>query len=260
MKNVSKLLFIGICVLAFAGLSFNAVADSHESPPDKADLWIVHVKPGKAGEFEAAYKAHLEFRAEKGDPRDWETYTVAVGDDLGSYGIRFCCVDWADADAYDAWSAEAGAGDHWNANVDQYIKRYEHYYTAIDFENSHWPEGETNFSLFGVTRWELKLGSFQQMNDAKTKMSSLAKEHGWPRYWSWSSRVGGTGGISIVSPYENYAGMEPPEQSFTEFLIENMDSPEEALGLLNSFSTSFSSSTYTVYRLRDDLSMSSDEE
>ena len=91
-------------------------------------------------------------------------------------------------------------------------------------------------------------------------MSSLAKEHGWPRHWSWSSRTGGNGGISIASPYENFAGMEPPEQSFGEFLIEHMDSPEEAAELLSNFSTSFKSSTYTVYRLRDDLSMSADDE
>ena len=56
------------------------------------------------------------------------------------------------------------------------------------------------------------------------------------------------------------AGMEPPEKSFAEFLTEHMDSPEEAIELLGSFSKSFKSSEYTVYRLREDLSMPSGDE
>jgi len=261
MKISMKLLAFGFCLVAFVGLPFVAQAQDEEAdPPNMADLWIVHVEAGKSAAFEEAFKSHIAFRAENGDPRAWNTYTVAVGEDLGAYGIRFCCIDLADADSYDAWDAEAGAGEHWNANVDQYVDSYEHYYTTTDFENSNWPEGETNYSLFGVTRWVLKQGAFRQMNEAKGKMSSLAKEHGWPRYWSWQSQIGGSNVISIVSPYENYAGMEPPEQSFFEFLVEHMESPEAAGELLGSFSSSFKSSSYTVYRLRDDLSMSADEE
>lgn len=261
MKLSMKLLGFVICLLALASLPFVAQAQDDEADsPDKADVWVLHVKSGMSGAFEEVFKTHLAFRAEKDDPRAWNTYTVAIGDDLGSYTIRYCCVDWADADSYAAWETEAGVYAQWNENVDQYVDSYEHYYNVIDFENNNWPAGEVNFTLIGLTRWELKPDAFDQMNKAITRISSLAKEHGWPRYWSWSSRIGGSSTIAIASPFENYAAMEPPEQSFAEFLTEHMDPPDAAMELLNSFSASFKSSNYTVYQLRDDLSMSSDEE
>ena len=143
--------------------------------------------------------------------------------------------------------------------MDQYVQSYNHTFTVADDENSHWPEGETNFTLFGVTTWKLKPGSFGQMNAAKAKISSLAKEHGWPRYWAWNSPVAGDSDLSLVSPFNNYAEMAPPEQGFLAFLTEHMESAEAAQELLGSFSTSFSDSSYTVYLLREDLSTPADE-
>ena len=70
MKMLSKSLFIGVCVLAFAGLSFNAAADSHEAPPNLANLWVVHVKSGMSAQFEAAFKEHMAFREAAGDPNN----------------------------------------------------------------------------------------------------------------------------------------------------------------------------------------------
>jgi hypothetical protein len=261
MKFSMKSLALGLCMLALFGLPVVMQAQEGDAnPPNKADLWVIHVKTGMAAEFEAAFTAHLAFRAEKGEPRAWNTYTVAIGDDLGAYGIRFCCVHWADVDKYVAWSEESGVDAHWNENVDQYVDSYEHYFSTQDFKNSNWPEGDTKFTLFGVTTWQVKQGADRTMNEAKAKLSSLAKEHGWPRHWAWNSRIGGSSTLAIVSPYENYAGMEPPEKSFAEFLTEHMDSPEEAIELLGSFSKSFKSSEYTVYRLREDLSMPSGDE
>jgi hypothetical protein len=257
MKLLFKSLFAVICIL---GLSSQAIADDHEAPPNMADMWVVHVKTGMAAEFEAAFNEHMAYRAEHGDPRTWNVFTVAVGSDLGSYSIRACCFNWADFDAYDAWNAESNAGQHWNENVDQFVESYEHYFSAIDFENSNWPEGDNNFSLFGVTNWRVKPGAGGAMNAAKAKMSSMAKEHGWPRHWSWSSGIGGSPGLSLVAPFDNYAGMKAPEQSFAEFLTEHMGSQEEALELLNTFSTSAKGSTYTIYRHRKDLSSAADDE
>jgi len=257
MKLLTKSLFLALCMF---GATLNAIAEEEATPPNLANMWVVHVKANMAGEFEAAFKEHIAFREEQGDPNSWNVFTVAVGSDLSTYSIRSCCHDWADFDSYEAWEAEAGAGTHWNANVDQFVNSYEHYFSAIDFENSNWPEAGTEVNFVGVTYWNVKPGAGAGMNAAKAKMSTLAKEHGWPRNWSWASPIGGGGGLVLVSPFATYADMQAPEQNFADFLTEHMGSEEAAIELLNGFSSSASDSNYTIYRYRKDLSSPSDEE
>jgi hypothetical protein len=60
----------------------------------------------------------------------------------------------------------------------------------------------------------------------------------------------------IVSPFENFAAMEPPEQSFFEFVSEHVGSAEEAGKIFAQFSAGFTGSNYTVWAYREDLSAS----
>lgn len=64
----------------------------------------------------------------------------------------------------------------------------------------------------------------------------------------------------IVSPYANFAAMEPPEQSFFEFVSEKMDSEEEVAALFNQFGSGFSSSDYTVWMYDENLSAPSEDD
>ena len=253
-------LFITICLIfAWLVTPLAAVADSHEPAGNISDVWYIVPKEGMNDEFEAAFKEHIAYRAKKGDPRDWQTYAPAVGSYLNYYIVRYCCTTWAERDAYDKWNAESKAGEHFNENVDQYVHKYKHYLGEVDFENSSWPEEDSGYKYFGVTRWDPKPGMGRTITETKNKMSQMAKEHGWPFHWSWSWRVGGEGGLSLVSPYKSWADMADPEQSFYEFLSDKMESEEEAGALLNSFSTSFEGSTYTIYRHIEDMSMSSED-
>ncbi len=240
--------------------AFLVQADSHtdKAPPNLADTWVVHVRHGHEGEFEAAFKAHVEARKAVGDPRAWQVYTPVVGEDFGHYVIRSCCFEWADQDAYDAWSLESNMGEHWNQNVHAHVKRYAHYLNLIDFENSHWPQ-DVKANFVGVTVWDVKPGGYGPMSAARVALSKAAKEHGWTRHWSWSESVGGQGALIIASPYKNYADMAPPEPSFFDFVSEKLGA-EEAQKLFSEFSSNLSPGTYTVYRHRADLSMAPAEE
>ena len=236
------------------------LADSHEPAGNVSDSWYIMPKDGMNEEFVAAFKEHIAYRAEQGDPRDWSTYVPTVGSYMGYYIVRYCCSTWAERDAYDEWNAESKAGDHFNENVDPYVQKYKHYLGEVDFENSNWPDDGSDHSLVGVTRWHPKPGMGRTITETKNKMSEMAKEHGWPFHWAWSWRIGGEGSLSLASPYKNWAGMADPEQSFYEFLAEKMESEEEAGTLLNTFSTSFENSTYTIYRRIDDMSMEHNED
>ena len=75
----------------------------------------------------------------------------------------------------------------------------------------------------------------------------------------WMSRIGGGDKTILVSSFENFADMAPPEQSFFEFMTETVGA-EEAGKILSDFSSGFSSSDYTVWEHIPDLSMPYPEE
>lgn len=233
------------------------MAQDEENPPNLASAWTVHPKAGKTAEFMAAVAVHMAFRKEAGDSRGWNVYRPVIGDDVGVTGFRYCCFDWADEDAYGAEDAAKGLSDHWNANVDQYVERYEHYLVELDHDNSHWNDGAGPFSYYGVTSWYIPPGSGADFNAMKAKMSTLAKENGWAtedHNWSWSTRIGGKNVESIVIPHENYASMAPPEQTFYAFVVEQVGE-EAANEMFGAFNKAAGHSKFTVWQHIKELSI-----
>jgi hypothetical protein len=257
MKRRNLLTTLVSLPLLFAIVSAHA---QDESPPNVADLWIMTVDYPNSAAFEGAFKTHLAARKAAGDPRNWQTYTVVAGGEMDTYGVRYCCFKWADADAYAEWTQSSGIQDHWNEHVAQYVDDYSHLFQYLDVDNSNWPDdAATDYRYFGVTSWRLKPGRAATRQAAIKALSAVGKEHGWSRLWSWQSSVGGDAELSLVTPYVNFADMEPPEQSFFEFATEHLGA-EETARLFNSFGSSFSSSEYTIYEHRPDLSMGNGED
>ena len=72
-----------------AALLFLAPALSlAEDQPPLAEMWVIVPKPDHRNEFFAALKEHMAFRAEQGDPREWQTYTPLLGDNLNRVAVR----------------------------------------------------------------------------------------------------------------------------------------------------------------------------
>ena len=231
-----------------------------EPEANKAEIWTVTVKNGHGPAFEEAFKAHIAMRAEKEDPRNWQVYNAVTGDGLNNYYIRYCCVSWADMDSYRDWSQGSGLGEHWNEHVDPHVEAYEHDFSAVDFENSNWPEDAGAPVYVGVTTWTLHEGKGAAFSASKKQLSDAAKAGDWPRYWSWLSAISGGNKVYLASPFADYASMEPPEKSFAELLTEQMGSEEAAMEALQNFSANFKKSYYTIYVRRPDLSMGGDSE
>jgi hypothetical protein len=126
----------------------------------------------------------------------------------------------------------------------------------MDWENSNWPEDMAQDAYYGVTTWDMKQGAGPDSDYAMKQLSKIAMDEGWDYNWLWHTRIGGTPKLMIVSPYENFATMEPPEQPFFDFVAEHVGSAEEAGKIFNQFSSGFTDSSYTVWAYRDDLSMS----
>jgi hypothetical protein len=231
-----------------------------ESPPNVADLWIITVDdfPNSTA-FEVAFKTHLAARKEAGDPRNWQTYTVVAGGEMDTYGVHYCCFKWADADAYAEWTQSSGILDHWNEHVAQYVDNYSHQFQYFDFDNSTWSGDPTDYRYFGVTSWRLKPGMAGIRQAAIKALSDVGKANEWGISWSWTSPVGGDAVLSLVTPYADFAAMEPPEQSFYEMAVEHLGA-EETAQLFNDFGSTFWSSEYAIFERRPDLSMGDGED
>ena len=196
------------------------------------------------------------------DSREWIAYTVEIGHNRNLVQFRSCCFNWADQDAYEAEEDEKGFNANWNENVDQYVDHYHRYFERIDWENSNWPDEGTDGPYYGVTSWTVKQGAGPAANQARIKLSDVALNQGWSeagRNWLWLQRIGGKPMTAVVTSFSSYADMEPPEQSFFEFVGEKLGA-EEAAAVFGAFGSGFTSSDYTVWLYNEAMSSPSDDE
>lgn len=243
-------------------LPLGALAEHHEERAALSDVWVIKAKPGMEAAFEEAIQADIAFRAKAEDSRTWAGYRAVIGHHYGIYQFRYCCFDWADQDAYDAEADEKGLDANWDETVHPYVAHYHHYLDEMDWKNSHWPEGEDTGPYYGVTSWTWKMGSGPGPGQAREKFSKIALEEGWAEAgnrWLWHDRVGGKPTLMLATTFANFAEMAPPEQSFFDFLSDQMGSAEEAGALFTEFGSGFSSSEYTVWMYDPDLSDVSDD-
>lgn len=254
-----------ILVIAFptTTIAQDDEAAADDAPAPLSDVWMIVPKAGMAAEFNEAMAAHMQFRKDAGESRDWQAYRVEVGHNMQPIQYRSCCFNWADLDAHDAENAELGLGANFNENVGPFTDHFHHYIERSDWEHSHWPETGTSGPFYGVTSWEAKQEGVAASGDARRKMSMLGKDEGFAsddNNWLWLFReAGGAAMTMVVSSYENYADMEPPEQSFYEFIVEQLGEVDAA-ELFDDFSGAYKSSDYTIWRLDESLSTPVDDD
>ena len=246
--------FIIACLITIQFI-VNSVYAAEENPNSLADIWIVIPNAGQQEAFQTAFKKHLAFRVAKGDPQNWKTYVPIVGDNLNRYVVRFCCTKFNDIENYNKWESDNKVQDNWNQYVDQYVAKYEHYFSRVDAENSQWPKDSSHFKYFAVTHYNEKMGKGKSIETGKKLISDTAKAMNWPYSWSWGWQIGGRGGLTLVIPYKNYAGMTPPEKSFTKAMKEHLGDDAKVDKIFKQWASNFRSTSYTVYRLVDELSM-----
>jgi len=260
MKKPLLITFIAALLMPLGLLAQEEGED--DTPAPLHSVWFMVPKKGMEAEFAAAAAAEVASRAEKGESREWQAYRVVVGHNMDAIQYRACCFNWADQDTHLAQEDDLGLPESWNANVGPLVDHYHHYFERGDWENSHWPDTGTSGPLFGVTTWTWKEDAGPEVGEARKKLSQVGITEGFvndDNNWLWLHRIGGEPRLMIVSSFENYADMEPPEQSFFEFVTEKLGE-EEAGALFAQFGSGFSSSDYTVWQLDPSLSTPSSDE
>ena len=252
-----KRLDSGICLIAVLMLALPALSLAQENSGTLAESWVMTVKQGQQADFEVAFKAHAALRAASGDPRAWDVYSPETGDKLNVYVVRTCCFGWADQDAYSSWtqSTPAVMGD-WFANVDPFVESYAHYFSELDADNSNWPTDTGAIRYVGVTDYFPSPGQAAAFDTARKELSQVALNHGWSaagHHWGWADRIGGEPQVSLAIPFNSFADMAAAGESFAAFAARTMGE-QNAMDLMQRFTSSVRRSTYTIYLHRADLS------
>lgn len=234
-----------------------------DPPAPIAEEWMFTVKQGQMDGFLDAVREHGEVRARHGDPRTWDVYRATLADGLYRVAIRYCCFNWADADAYDRWNREnPEVIEHWQATAAPHLEKVEHYFEETDWANSHWNADGGPYRFFAVTEFKIKAGHAQDFDHAKEQMSQIAINQGWAtedRSWIWAAQFGGAPKTYIVIPHENYASLAGGEESFFEFLTRHMGSEEAAAELMHRFTSSTWGSTFQLWEHLPGVSMKSSD-
>lgn len=248
----------------FTALAFAlpVAVQADDTPPPLAEMWLVTPKASQAAEFRKALVEHMAFRSEHEDPRNWEVYTPMLGDDLGRYGIRYCCFEWADQDSYDAWQDEAvEVSKHFLETVAPLTEKWAHYFEDINWGDSHWVASDTPYRFYAVTEFNIKPGHGRDFAAARNEMSQIALNQGWAtdqHPWIWASTIGGDSREAIIIPHLNYASFDRGDDNFVDFLSKHMGA-EKASELLKQFASSASSTDFQVWEYHEELSMSPDD-
>jgi len=214
-------------------------------------------KDGMIAQFEAAVKAHMEWRAENGDPWTWGVSMVEVGEDLGAYGFRSSGHSWADFDAYDAGFGPKGEV-HWNATVAPLVESLSSTISSVDPSLSVLPaEGSDRgpLAFVTVTTFHLRPTRAQDFREAVVEATEILKANDFGGYSVWTTPVVGGGGgptMSVVSLHTSWADMAEPDPSFASIMIEEMGQEgfEEWFG---NVSECYRGVESQVLRLRPDL-------
>lgn len=218
-----------------------------------ATVWKIWAKPGQEMQFEAAIKNYAAWRKSAGEKFVWHIYQPVVGSDLGHYIIRSGSHFWKDMDTNEAWEMQAKASEQYNKDVGPFTARAEHYFSELDPEHSNWIESE-DYKYFSVTNFSTKPGTYADRKAALDKIQKAVEDEKWAYPYSISYNIGGSGGISIVSPMKSWADMADPDPSLMKILAKSLGSEAAADETMKSFSATYESTEDTIYVSRPDLS------
>lgn len=246
--------FIKAAILALFAFLLNPLTllAAEEKPPALVSMWAMDVKQGSEKDFEAAFKSHIKARQKAGDTRSWQVYTPHTGSHFNRYIIRYCCFKWADQDAYSKWADNSKIMSDWENGAGKHVERYEHHYSWVDMENSHWKD-DVSYQFVGVRTYYLKPDS--DVSDSVKEISDLAKAMKWDRSWGWTYNVTGSNELNLAFPFKNFADMQPPEPSFGKLAEKHLGSEEKVDEIFDRFSQSYSKTKYNIYRHRPELSI-----
>lgn len=225
---------------------------AEEKPAAMAEMWHFKIDSKDGNAFEQAFKEHVKFRKANGDTRNWWVYTPHTGVLGSDYYVRHCCFKWPQHQKYMDMESMDKLSEHWFAGPAKYVKKTKHFYSWVDRENNHWPEGTKN-NLLRLVHYKIKVGA--DIGPIVKEISDLAKKIGWKRAWGWSYERGMDGVyLTLAMPSADFAGFAPSSPNFEEAAAKEIG--EDGLKeLFNRFDANVESRHFRIMRYRPELSL-----
>lgn len=220
-------------------------------------VYTVTPNSGNPAVFEAAFKAHIEWRKANGDPWTWEVYEVATGE-FGKYYIRSGDHSYADLDAYEASEFDQAANAHWMTTVQPSVESISNSISALNEDIVRFPDDPSALRLFTVTEFHLKSGHEQDFVTGIQEFHEVIVEEDIPFYYVMSSLVAGGVGpsMTLVGLSNNWAGFASAAgDAAMGAAMAEKHGAEGAAAILAKVTGAVSWSESQVLRLRVDLSM-----
>lgn len=250
MKTVRCL----FCLFMIAALSLAALSAQPTEENTLARIFIVKVKTGMNAQFETAFKSHVQWRKEQGDPWQWDVYQIVNGELFGDYVLRSGDHSWADMDAYEEFLLK-GAPQFYTA-VGAYLESVDSYITRVDPSVTRWPEDAAGFRYLSIIDHWVKPGQTQAFVQAIKEIHEAIGTSGWPVHYAWEITLNGGRGnnLTLVLPHRNYQDMKAPEKPLPVMLTE-VYGADKMQQLMKGITETIDYTESHLIRLRPDLSL-----
>ena len=197
-----------LIVMTVCAIVAPLMAEEEEAPEMVvAKNHFVTVNSGQALAFEAAYKGHLEWHANKNDTWYWHTWQIANGQNLGQYIIRTGNHTWADFDEHAEFSKEDSA--HYFENVSRFVKKLSSTLVVVDPDITKWSEDYGIPTMVSVHVYQIKREYSRAAYHTIEKIHDAIVEKELPVTFSWSWVANGDEGPGptwiLVFPHRSWA-------------------------------------------------------
>ena len=205
MKKLTVIVAMGVLLLALAG----PVA-AQEERGRIGSVFQIFPKAGMKAEFEAGFKAHMEYHQANGETWSYELYEVIAGEDRGTYIGGTFGHHWADFDSVPVSGPEDAADGA--VNLTPFRDGADVWYTESLPKLSNPPPtpGQRKYvTLYTIRLKSDKVGQYMQ---AVEKATEGIKKTGVPLYYFVEMLVAGGTHPTIY--------FAVPRASYAEFAVE----------------------------------------
>ena len=219
-------------------------------------VWHFSPKQGHVAAFQEAFRAHMDFRAEQGDPWSWWVYQVVVGENSGDFYAASWNHEWADLDAYDAWEGVEILSSHFQGTVAPLLEASSNTISQGNPEMRKVPDDPSwEPTLISITTFYLIPGKQQAFNENLMKIHEAIVEADMPFYYTSSFNAAGGDGptFTIAGLSETWAEFADPDPSMEQIMVEKYGE-EEAMEIWTAFGEAIHHWESEVVRYRPDLS------
>jgi hypothetical protein len=220
-------------------------------------FWEFTPKAGHVPAFVEAFKAHVEYRKELGDPWSWYVYETVVGKDYPKYYVASWNHTWADFDAYEQWENGDAASAHFQATVGPLLEDMTTNVSESNRQMERMPN-DPNYApaLINVTTFFVNPAKQGQFQEVMMKWHEAIEAADMDLYYASDYlAAGGEGPVfSIAMMGDNWASFAEPDPTMEQVMFDHFGE-EEAMEIFTAFGESIHHWENMIVRARPDLSL-----